>query len=68
MKNNWILTGLFFGLFLFAIMEIIVPVSNDQALKTQEVLTGLLWWIPGGLLFGFLLWKLITRSKQNGTS
>ena len=54
-SKNWIVTGLIWGVFMFLIMDIALPLGRGEAIDTDNLLVGGLIWFAGGLLFGFTM-------------
>ena len=50
--KNWWKTGLGFGLFMFVLMELMFPVFSGDAYTSKKILTGLIVWLIGGLIYG----------------
>lgn len=67
MARKWWFFGLFWGAFMFVIMEVFTPMAEDEALSTQRLFLSLLYWLAVGVLLGWILDKIIkpkTEKKQ----
>lgn len=51
----WWKAGLEYGLYMWAMMDLLFPFVDGTGHSTKRILAGLLVWICGGLLFGLLM-------------
>lgn len=69
-KKYWVIEGLVWGAFMFLMMGILFPLAQKEPLTTKRVLLSLLWWLMGGLIYGYIA-KLfngfIQKRKQSKT-
>ena len=60
--KNWLLSGLYFGLFMYIVMELIVPLIEKKEITQKQLLIGIPIWIFCGLFWGILM-KLLMNKK-----
>lgn len=63
---NWIPNSLSWGLWMFLLIGILVPLAERQPLKPKELLVEIIWWILGGFLYGYFLKLWYGRQKRKG--
>ncbi len=51
----WLFQGLFWGVMMFVFMGILHPLSEGTVLTTKRLVFSFIFWMVGGLAFGFLL-------------
>ena len=62
-KKLWIIEGLVWGVFMFLMMGILFPLAQKEPFTTKRVLLSLLYWLIGGLVYGYIL-KLFQNYVQ----
>lgn len=63
---GWIKEGLSFGFFMFFIMKMIVdPFIMQEPVTERSILSGLLAWPVAGLLYGYLMKRFTSVTKQS---
>ncbi|WP_188620560.1 hypothetical protein [Flavobacterium suaedae] len=55
--KTWIKIGLFWGLCMFLIMNIIFPLLNREEITVPRLLIGAVIWLIGGFIFGRIFKK-----------
>ena len=63
MTKKWILHGLFWGIFMFIMMGIAVPFAEDQPLMFKSLALKFVFWLIGGLAYGFVMQKIESRTR-----
>lgn len=64
--KNWLKAGLFFGLFMFAIMQIIFPWIENKEITQKSILIGIPLWLISGLAWGLIMkWWMNKKGKVN---
>ena len=56
-KNNWVRTGLVWGVLMYLLTTFLFPYLNGEEIETKEILLGFPLWVVAGLIFGFTLKK-----------
>lgn len=64
-KKIWVIEGLVWGVFMFLMMGILFPLAQKEPLTTKRVLLSLLYWLIGGLIYGYIL-KQFQNYLQKG--
>jgi uncharacterized membrane protein YdjX (TVP38/TMEM64 family) len=67
MTKNWILHGLFWGFFMFLMMAIAIPFAEDQPLTLKSLSLKFVFWMIGGLVYGFIMQKIEAKGKNKLT-
>jgi hypothetical protein len=62
-KPSWMLQGLLWGIFMFLVMAIAMPLIEGLPLQSGKVLMKLILWLGMGLLYGYTL-HLVERRKS----
>jgi len=57
--KNWIKFGLFWGLFMAVVINILFPLFDGTEIVPLKVLVSIPFWLLGGLLFGY-----VSRKKE----
>ena len=66
MKNSnkyWLIYGLLWGIFLFIINDIVLPLIMDTPITQRKIIIGFIIWFVLGLLFGFTM-KYVKKSES----
>jgi hypothetical protein len=58
-KKIWWLEGLIWGAFMFVMMEILFRWVEKEPFTTKRMLYAAVYWLVGGLIYGFVM-KLLT--------
>jgi hypothetical protein len=66
-EYNWVTEGLGFGSFMFVCMGLIFPLFYDEGFNPVKLLIGLVVWTLSGLLFGFVMKKLMFNKSQESS-
>lgn len=69
-KRRWVWEGLGWGVFMFLIMGILFPLAEKKQITTTVVITSLLYWLVGGLIYGYMMklfLQYISRKKKGKT-
>lgn len=61
-SKNWIKTGLAYGILMFVFVSIVLPFFKGDEITLRSLTIGVIWWIIGGLIFGFVM-KVWMSSK-----
>ena len=56
--------GLFYGMFMFVIMDVMLPISEKEALHFKPALMKLLVWIIVGLVVSYVIVLIGESSKK----
>lgn len=68
---NWVTQGLGWGFFMFLFMDILFPLFEGEDYKPLKLIISAVFWILGGLLFGYIMKKLMlkqsTKTSQDKT-
>ncbi len=59
---GWIRQGLYFGIFMYLVMDLILPLIEGEKITLNRLLLGMIVWILGGLFYGYLM-KLFTGRR-----
>lgn len=62
-KNRWWIFGFFYGAFMFLIVGVLLPLSEDQELTIKGLLFRLIYWLLGGLFISWLMSYIDGRRK-----
>jgi hypothetical protein len=66
---NWVSEGLSFGIFMFIIMELVLdPLIDGNGYHLPRLGFGLALWILGGLAYGFVMKRFMTRQISRTSS
>ena len=60
--KSWIKFGLFWGLFMALVINILFPLFDGTEIVPLKVLVSIPFWLVGGLIFGYVSSK--KESKQ----
>jgi hypothetical protein len=60
--KGWIGQGLNFGLIMFALNDLIIPIFSGKEMQLTKLLIGIPIWILGGMLFAYIM-KLFLSKK-----
>lgn len=63
-QKTWIKNGLSFGAIMFVILSVGFPILTGQEITSKTLLSGLLIWTVGGLVFGYIMKLFINRKPQ----
>lgn len=69
-KKYWVIEGLVWGVFMFLMMGILFPLAQKESFTTKRVLLSLLYWLIGGLVYGYiskLFQNYVQKRKQSKT-
>lgn len=69
-KKYWVIEGLVWGVFMFLMMGILFPLAQKEPFTTKRVLLSLLYWLIGGLVYGYiskLFQNYVQKRKQSKT-
>ena len=64
-EYNWVTQGLSFGLFMFVFMDLIFPLFDGEGYHPIKILVGVVIWTLAGLLFGYVMKKLVFNPSKN---
>jgi predicted ABC-type exoprotein transport system permease subunit len=54
-KNNWLKSGLVWGVIMFLLMSVCYPLITDESITVKSFLIGLIVYSVGGITFGFVM-------------
>jgi hypothetical protein len=57
--KNWVKFGLFWGLFMAVVINILFPLFDGTEIVPLKVLVSIPFWLLGGLIFGY-----VSRKKE----
>jgi hypothetical protein len=60
--RKWMINGISWGLFMYLIMAILVPLAEGSSITLSKTSLELLFWTIGGLWYGYIV-KLITNDS-----
>ena len=52
--KNWVKFGLFWGLFMAVVINLLFPLFDGTQIVPLKVLVSIPFWLVGGLIFGYL--------------
>lgn len=61
-NKGWIFFGMMFGVFMFLIMEIVMPLILDEAITGFKLIIGIPIWLASGLCWGYFM-KLFSGKR-----
>ena len=61
-SQNWIQTGLTWGLIMFLLVSLLIPYLNGQEITAKTISIGLIIWIIGGLAFTYSLKLFLNKT------
>ena len=61
-KKHWIFTGLSFGILMFVLMAVVMPIIQSRTITIKGLGIQFVTWMIGGLVFGFTM-KLYVQAK-----
>lgn len=53
--EHWLISGIVFGLFMFIIMVVIIPIIKGETITIKNIIIGIPLWTIGGLAWGYLM-------------
>ena len=64
--RKWLVSGLFFGLFMFIAMEILYPLIAEHEITLRALLVGIPLWLLGGLGWGYTMKMVMNKIERKG--
>ena len=64
LRKNWWIRGIVWGLLMFLVLVIILPLIREEGLNASVILIGFAFWIAMGLIFG----AVTNAAKNEGRS
>ncbi|PZR23439.1 MAG: hypothetical protein DI539_03185 [Flavobacterium psychrophilum] len=61
--KSWIKFGLFWGLFMAVVINVLFPLFDGTEIVPLKVLVSIPFWLVGGLIFGYVSRKKETKKQ-----
>lgn len=66
-KWNWKKQGLFYGVTMYVVMELLLPFFGEEGHSLPGILIGIPLWGIGGLVFGFFMKPASAEKGEEGS-
>ncbi|TNE82191.1 MAG: hypothetical protein EP332_01490 [Bacteroidetes bacterium] len=63
LNSRWLLSGVYYGLYMFIVIAIGWALLNKEELNGLSLLKQFAWWLPAGILFEYLRHRFTSLKK-----